>query len=247
MKKNDNQLIFMEKMGVKQIALMYDFIPDILFWVKDSKHRFIYANHTFLEHMGVSRLENIIGKNDFDFSPSHVARQFIQDDNNVLKGECVTERFEMNQTKKGDLAWFTTTKRPILDDKNKIIGTYGITRHLQKTSTTLANIDAIKTPVEFIRTNYHNQITVEQLADIAHLSVSALERRFKKHLAKTPKQFLIEIRLEQARKLLIETTLPISSVCFDTGFVDPSYFSKLFKRFFGMTPSQLRTDSQIDL
>ena len=81
----------------------------------------------------------------------------------------------------------------------------------------------------------------DELAELAHLSVSALERRFKKHLAKTPNQFINEVRLENARKLLIETQLPISQVAYQCGFSAPSYFSKQFRRLFGEIPSQMRS------
>ncbi|NOU52233.1 AraC family transcriptional regulator [Pseudoalteromonas sp. JBTF-M23] len=230
-----------------QIINMFSLLPDVLFWIKSSRHCFVYANQAFVDHVGAAKLDDVIGKNDFDFAPVHVARQFIQDDKKVLAGACVTDRFEINQSNNGELAWFTTSKRPLKDKQGNVIGTYGITRHLQKTSTTLAHINAIKTPVEFIRLNYQKAITIEQLAQIAHLSVSALERRFKKYLAKTPKQFLTETRLEQARKLLVETSLPISSICFCTGFGDPSYFAKQFKCFFGLTPSQIRKDNYLDI
>ena len=85
-----------------------------------------------------------------------------------------------------------------------------------------------------------NDISMQQLADVAHLSISALERRFKKHLSKTPKQFINEFRLEMARKLLLETNLSIAVVASEVGFPDHSYFSKKFKRLFGQLPTQFR-------
>ncbi|GGF02490.1 hypothetical protein GCM10008027_29270 [Pseudoalteromonas gelatinilytica] len=122
-----------------------------------------------------------------------------------------------------------------------MIGTYGVTRHLQKTSKALSHVRAIEEPVKFIREHYHRQISIDELAELAHMSVSALERRFKKHLAKTPNQFINEVRLENARKLLIETQLPISQVAYQCGFSEPSYFSKQFWRLFGEIPSQMRS------
>ncbi len=122
-----------------------------------------------------------------------------------------------------------------------MIGTYGVTRHLQKTSKALSHVRAIEEPVKFIREHYHRQISIDELAELAHLSVSALERHFKKHLAKTPNQFINEVRLENARKLLIETQLPISQVAYQCGFSEPSYFSKQFRRLFGEIPSQMRS------
>ena len=158
----------------------------------------------------------------------------------VLAGESVTDRLEMNMNNSGEVAWFSTSKRPLLAENGEITGSYGITRHLQKTVKSLSGIDELKTPVDFIRHNFHLEITIEQLADVAYLSVSALERRFKKYLAKTPKQFIREIRLEHARRLLIETKLPIAEVAYQSGFADHSYFSRHFKLMFNELPSELR-------
>ncbi|WP_220735645.1 helix-turn-helix transcriptional regulator [Shewanella sp. c952] len=76
----------------------------------------------------------------------------------------------------------------------------------------------------------------------AHLSISALERRFTKHLGQTPKQFINEVRLKNARRLLIETNESIANIAQETGFNDHSYFSRQFQRLFGKSPSQFRRE-----
>jgi len=83
-------------------------------------------------------------------------------------------------------------------------------------------------------------ICLEELATITHLSISALERRFKKYLGKTPKQFINEVRLENARRLLIETNNTIATIANDTGFADHSYFSRQFQKLFKQSPSVFR-------
>ncbi len=238
--KEKNVSRFIHKMGIEQLISMFDLLPDVLFWIKDKEHNFIHANQAFVQHKGVNGIEKIIGKTDYDFSPAHIAQQFIRDDEKVLAGKSVTDRLEMNMTQSGDTAWYATSKQPITDEENNIIGSYGITRHLEKQAKALSNVEAVKVPVDYIRENYQQQFSIEELAEVAHLSVSALERRFKKYLAKTPKQFINEVRLENARKLLVETNLPISQVGDETGFGDHSYFSKQFKLFFGQLPSDFR-------
>lgn len=104
----------------------------------------------------------------------------------------------------------------------------------------MSNVKAVDAPVKYIQKNYHKAITVEQLAKDAHLSVSALERRFRKYLAKTPNQFINEVRLDHARRLLIESQLPIADIAFQCGFSEPSYFSKQFFKMFGEQPLQYR-------
>jgi len=98
-----------------QLLAMYDLLPDVLFWLKDHQGVFVHANQSFVEHVGMANLAQILGKTDYDFSPPHIAKQFVEDDKRVLKGEQVTDRLEMNLTGQGGLAWFTTSKRPLLN------------------------------------------------------------------------------------------------------------------------------------
>ncbi len=232
---------FLTQIKEQQLIAMFDLLPDILFWIKDQKGRIVHANKVFIDQLAYKNLKQVIGKTDHDFYPRHIAQQFITDDQKVMTGSVVTDRLELNMNKYGNIAWFSTTKRPVINKKNEIIGTYGVARHLQKTSQTLSSINAIEIPIEFIKNNYQQNINIEQLADFSHLSVSALERRFKKYLGKTPNQFITEYRLEKARFFLLETKEPIAQIAEKTGFSEPSYFSRQFKASFGILPSKFRT------
>jgi AraC-like DNA-binding protein len=233
-----------DKLPILAALQMYDLLPDILFWVKDADGRVIHANQCFLDHIGVNSLEQAIGLTDFDFAPEHIARQFIADDQRVMQGESVTDRLEMNLPGTGEISWFTTSKRPLVNASGVIVGSYGISRHLEKTSLVLDAMVALKAPVAFIRDNYMHKISLSELAEVSCLSVSALERRFKKFLRKTPNQYICEVRLENARRLLVETTLPVALVADQSGFSDPSYFSRKFNQAFSQLPSEFRASHQ---
>ena len=241
--KTEKSLTLLKQLSAFQLIELYDLLPDILFWIKDLNSQFIYANQAFVEHLGFQHLEQIIGKDDYSFSPAHLAKQFLTDDKKVMNGEKVTNRMELNLSKQDDIAWYSTSKRKLLDNEGNIIGTYGVTRHLTKTSKSLNYMTELETPILYIRQHYERHIGVEELARISHLSVSALERRFKKYLGKTPNQFINEYRLEQARKLLIETSLTISEISYRVGFTDPSYFARKFNMLFDALPSELRAQS----
>jgi AraC-like DNA-binding protein len=239
-----NSQTFIEKVSTQTLIKMFDLIPDTLFWIKDIKGKFIHANQFFIEHSGQGSLVNIIGKSDGEISPPHLAKQYRVDDQKVIAGELITDRIELNMSTKGEFGWYSTSKRPLFDDYGKVIGTYGFTHHIEHTSQAILTIEAIKGAVEFVKLNYHRTITVNDLANVAFLSVSAIERRFKKHLGITPKQFINKIRLENARRMLIETELPIEEIAFQCGFAAHSYFSRQFKIMFDLLPSQLRLQMQ---
>jgi AraC-like DNA-binding protein len=243
--RNLQQYAFLQDIiGIEQILSMFDLLTDVIFWIKDTESRVIYANQRFVEHIGMHSLSQVLGKSDLAFFPPHIAKQFIVDDQSVMSGTVITDRLELNILKSGEFAWFSTSKRPLFDSQNNIMGSYGFTRLLSKASQVLSSIDAIKAPVEYVRENFHRDLKIEDLAKLAFISVSALERRFKKYLSKTPKQFINEIRLENARRMLIETRLPIADVAYRCGFSEHSYFSRQFRIMFGTLPSQLRENMQ---
>lgn len=230
----------LDKIGTQRLISLFSLLPDILFWVKRSNGQIAYGNPEFLSHIGVSCQSKAVGLTDFDFAPAYLAKQYIADDERVMAGKDVTDRLELNQGADGGLGWFSTSKRCIVDDDGLVLGTYGVSRHLEKTSLALGAMQALKAPVDFIQKNFAHDICLTELAASTHLSISALERRFKKYLNKTPKQYIHQVRLEHARKLLAQTNMPIALVASESGFADHSYFSRLFFREFSELPSNFR-------
>lgn len=83
----------------------------------------------------------------------------------------------------------------------------------------------------------HRKIYIDEVADIANLSTEAFCRYFKVRTMKTYTNFLNEVRISNACKLLINKDLSIQDVCFQVGFSNLSNFNRIFKRVTGHTPS----------
>jgi len=98
-------------------------------------------------------------------------------------------------------------------------------------------------PVDYIARHFASDISVASLAGACNLSISALERRFRKHLDKSPRQYINEVRLDNARRLLLETNKPIGTIALETGFADHSHFTRAFTRKFGLSPRGARRQS----
>jgi transcriptional regulator GlxA family with amidase domain len=79
-----------------------------------------------------------------------------------------------------------------------------------------------------------------QLARLVSLSPRQLERLFQKYIDSTPTRYYLTIRLERARHLLLQTSIPILSVGIACGFVSASHFSKCYSEHFNRTPSEER-------
>lgn len=226
--------------GAEQKFAMLDLLPDTHAWIKDTQGRFVYGNRLFFERFGFSSLQELAGKCDYDIAPASLAEKYCSDDEQVLLGAVVNDRLELilGENESGD--WFLTSKWPIYNLRDTIIGTFGISRHLNKTERTAIPFRELRAPVDYISRHFGDNISVKSLADACNISVSALERRFKKHLKKTPHQYISEVRLDTARQMLLETRKPIGRIALETGFADHSHFTRMFKRHFGVSPSRAR-------
>lgn len=84
--------------------------------------------------------------------------------------------------------------------------------------------------------NYKKEIKIKDVAEISNLSITSFCRFFKFMTKKTYFQFLTEIRISHACRLLIEDVIPIEAICFECGFKNIANFYRHFKRITGMTP-----------
>ena len=89
-----------------------------------------------------------------------------------------------------------------------------------------------------------SHFSVEKLCREAGVSHPQLYRKLKRGTGMSAVKFIRHIRLKHAKKLLEDTELAINEVAYDTGFSDPDYFSKVFRKETGHTPSEYRTIRQ---
>jgi len=89
---------------------------------------------------------------------------------------------------------------------------------------------------EYISSNYNQNITLENIADYACLSVNHLLRTFKEAYEISPYQFLMQLRLNRAKNLLQTTPYSLNEIVGLVGFECPSSFIRLFKNTFNITP-----------
>ena len=92
--------------------------------------------------------------------------------------------------------------------------------------------------LEFIRENYTGAITLDSTAAYVGLSPKRLSRLFIEELGQGFSDYLIDFRIEKAKKLLALPGMTVKQVSTDCGYPDPNYFARLFKKVTGVTPSE---------
>jgi transcriptional regulator GlxA family with amidase domain len=96
------------------------------------------------------------------------------------------------------------------------------------------------TAVELMEANIREPISQLELADYVDLSRRQLQRLFQKYLLCTPSRYYLQLRLQRARELLLQTDLSLVEIAAQTGFVSSSHFSKSYKELHGYSPSNER-------
>jgi AraC-like DNA-binding protein len=99
--------------------------------------------------------------------------------------------------------------------------------------------------MSFLIENFKNNIELEQIADIAHLSPTSFCRYFKGIMQKTFTEVLLEFRIQHACQQLSNTDLPISQIAFESGFEDLPYFNRKFKKMTGTNPLGFRKENKL--
>lgn len=98
----------------------------------------------------------------------------------------------------------------------------------------------IRAALEYMNEHYKEDMRLEELAALCHLSVSYFSTLFKKQTTMSPKKYLMKIRLEKAKELLVQGDHSVTEICEETGFHDIHYFSQYFKCQEGCSPSGYR-------
>jgi transcriptional regulator GlxA family with amidase domain len=94
--------------------------------------------------------------------------------------------------------------------------------------------------IEIMEKNLEEPLPRSELARLASLSTRQLERLFRKYLSRSPARYYLELRLNRARLLLLQTNMSVIDVALACGFVSASHFSKCYRDFFGRTPRKER-------
>ena len=226
------------------VCRLFDYLPDVFFFIKDLDSRLIAANSAVLSRLGVKSHAEIAGRRDEEFFPVAIARGFRHDDVCVFTtGKPLENRVEVWYDEQRNLDWFVTTKEPLHDSQGNVIGLMGITQRMA-TVGDHGPTPVITRAVSFIRSNLVAGVTPAEIAGHCDISERSLYRLVKQHLGVTPHNLILRIRIQKAAERLIRTNDSILSIALAHGFCDQSTFTHHFRIRIGQTPRQFRLRHQ---
>ena len=247
--KNSNEKMtnsdFLENIAPNQISLLFEELPDIYFFAKDLQGCFTMANKTTVKAFGFKTEKDMLGKTDFDIASVEIASKYKEADQLVIShGKPVRNIIEPVPDPAGILRWYSTSKVPIFNKSGSVIGVAVIMKDISSAGSKLGPFQDMAEVIDYIFKNYQAQITIDELAEIAKLSVRQLERRFRKLFGLTPIRYINEHRIRMACINLRESNKNIADIAGQCGFYDHAHFVHKFRASMKIAPSEYRVRYQ---
>jgi AraC-like DNA-binding protein len=230
--------------GVKPLMELFEHAPGLYFYAKDRKSRFVRLNRANLAVYGVNDEESLLGRSDRDFHPPYLAEGYIAEDQRVMKGGPVLNQTWLVPFLNGPMQWFVSSKMPLLGPRGECIGICGVMYPIATPKEQLTRFQRLAPAVRYLEQHFREHVQLSELTEHCGLSSTHIHRQFQRLLRMSPTEYLLALRLQEARRLLATTDEPLSVIAVNTGFFDQSHFTKRFRKVTGMTPTQFRKTFQ---
>lgn len=238
------RLFFTRFPALQPLMELFEHIPNVCFYAKDKKSRFVRLNRANLAVYGVSDEESLLGRSDRDFHPPSLAEGYIAEDHRVMESGPVLNQTWLVPFLNGPMQWFVSSKVPLLGSRGECIGVCGVMYPISTPKEQLDRFQRLVPAVRYLEENFRDHMQLSELAEHCDLSSTHIHRLFQRLLRMSPAEYLLALRLQEARRLLATTDEPLSEIALGTGFFDQSHFTKRFRKMTGMTPTQFRKTFQ---
>lgn len=226
------------------VAELFESVPEVAFFVKDHLGRYTAVNQSLLLRAGLKRREDLLGKSVREIFPPDLAECYEQQDLEILRnGRSVHEQLELHWHANRQRGWCLTTKLPLRDSTDKIVGIIGISRDLIGVPES-GNLPAgLGEAIEHLKTNFGDAISPSSLAKVAHMTSSRFARMTHRMFGLTPTQLISQTRLQAATELLGKKSPSVAEIAVHCGFTDHSAFTRAFRTATGQTPTAFRAQA----
>lgn len=222
------------------LAALFDDLPMLVFYVKDTKGIFIRCNRRFEEFHSL-KPGGAIGLSDYDLHDAGIADQYRAEDFEVIKSGAPTpNRIWMVPGAKRVLRWWVSRKTPVRDSNGTICGIAGVMYGISGAKGLTEPFSRIEPALKLIHEGNPNPLSTAELAGACNYSESQFNRVFRDIMGSSPHRYALRHRLETAKDLLASTDLPLSHIAARTGFYDASDFGKRFREQEAITPRKYR-------
>lgn len=223
---------------------LFDNVPDIVYFVKDTEGRYMTVNQTLVLRLGMKEKRDLLGKRASEVFPNSLGEAFSAQDKRIIRtGVGIRGQLEMHLYPDRKSGWCLTYKEPIYRDGGKIVGVAGISRDIQSPNDRREDMTPVSKVTNYIHENLGEPLRLPDLAEMAGLSVYQLDQRVRGLYNISAGQFITQSRIDRACHMLKRSKDSIVDIALECGYSDQSAFTRQFKQVTGMTPNAFRQSS----
>jgi AraC-like DNA-binding protein len=228
-----------DTLGVADLNLLealFEPLTENPFFVKNKELEYVAANDAMVALCGLAYKKDLIGRTAWEIYSAHDAARYDVDERKVLSGKAIVDRLELIAVANRAPAWLLFSQLPIRDRLHQIVGIAGVSRRLDLKRSDKMTYVRIAAAIKYIRTSFAKPLSLTRLCQESGSSASQIERDFARLLHMSPRQYQQKVRIERALPMLA-VGHPIAAVAHDCGFTDHSAFTRRFRHFLGISPS----------
>ncbi|MEM9080309.1 MAG: AraC family transcriptional regulator [Verrucomicrobiota bacterium] len=221
---------------------LFDFLPAVHFYAKDSDHRYIgISDAVLVDVFGLKEKAELLGKTDLDFQPPALAEAYHAEDRRVMESrEPSPQEVWLVPHVRGIPKWYVSRKMPLIDGEGEVKGIAGVMYPIDTPEEEFRYFKEIAPVVQHIQDHFSSSISMQEMAELAGLSSTQFNHRFRSLLHMSPSEFLLRVRIQFVQQELVRTKRSVSEISAAAGFYDQSHLTKKFVLINGLTPMQYR-------
>lgn len=228
---------------------LFDVLDDVVYFVKDASARYVDVNDTFVRRCCMKDKAELIGRTSADIFPSPYGVEYLKQDWRLLaSGRPLLDELERHcyvaaAGEKSSGGWCLTTKLPLRDTENRVIGLAGVSRDLQSSESEAAEgFACIADLIGHVKRHLDRPQRVSDFAERCGMSIYQLDSRCRDVFGCTTAQLILRIRMQAASTLLMDCNVPIIEIALAVGYSDQSTFTRQFRKCFGRSPGAYRAE-----
>lgn len=223
------------------VEQLLDHVPEIAFFIKEREGRYAAVNQSLVERCGLRERSQLLGRQVGQIFPRELAEAYAAQDERVMRTrEALVDHLELHWYARRKPGWCLTTKLPLPGPQGQVVGLMGISRDLPGPGDRESIPDSLARAVAYLEGNFMEALSPATLARQASLPPVRFARLIKRIYGVTPKQLILQTRLNAAAQQLAETDRPVCDVAQECGFYDHSAFTRAFRSVTELTPTQFR-------
>jgi AraC-like DNA-binding protein len=242
------------RLPLELLERLFDALPDVVFFAKDTGGRYTHGNQTLLDRLRLTKRAQLVGRRTDELFPGGLGDRYREQDERVLRdGAEIVGQLELHLYPNRAPGWCLTHKLAWREPETasgrghgraRIVGLVGLSRDLATPglshATPPATYARVARVVERLQRDYAEPLHIGELARAAGLSIAQLERHVTQLYRVTPRQLLARARLDAALALLAGDQ-SIAAIAHACGYADHSAFARQFRRSTGLSPRDWRT------